>query len=244
MKNPFESIKRAIKKMWSEAPSLATTELLKLFHTNPRLDGARVIASKCASTELYLYDRADFRKNKNKAEIIETHELYDLLDDPCPNIRELTGWHIKFFVFACYVLVGEAFLLKVRKPNGKIIALQPISPSWVVKTPTETGSYWEIYPYGTAGGNAIVVPREDVIYFKDINLLDPLAEVKDFQNPSEMRFSLTSMLQNMQRIFSLMTLHRQPSFTLQTETRNQQTKLNRLGYRRWQDSTTLKSRWF
>jgi HK97 family phage portal protein len=178
MKNPFESIKRAIKKMWSEAPSLATTELLKLFHTNPRLDGARVIASKCASTELYLYDRADFRKNKNKAEIIETHELYDLLDDPCPNIRELTGWHIKFFVFACYVVVGEAFLLKVRKPNGKIIALQPISPSWVVKTPTETGSYWEIYPYGTAGGNSIVVPREDVIYFKDINLLDPFGRGK------------------------------------------------------------------
>ena len=177
--NPFERIKSLVtKKLWSEAPSRATYDLLGLYHTNPRLDGARIIAQKCASTELYLYDRADFRKNKNKAEVIETHELYDLLDDPCPTFRELSGWTVRYFVFACYTLVGEAYLLKVRKDNGKIAGLLPIAPSWVVKTPTAGAEYWEIYPFGTMGGNSIVVPFNDVICFKDINLNDPYGRGK------------------------------------------------------------------
>ena len=176
--NAFERIKAYIKKTWSSAPSLASSELLKLYHTNPRLDGARIIATKCASTELYLYNRPDYRINKEKAEVIETHELYDLLDDPCPSFRELTGWHIKYFVYACYVLVGEAYLLKIRMPNGKVISLSPIAPSWVVKIPTAESNYYEIYPYGTCGGNSIVVPSEDVICFKDIDLNDPFGRGK------------------------------------------------------------------
>ena len=173
MSSPFESIKRLIKKTWSNPPSMASRDLLALYHTNPRLDGVRIIANKCASTELYLYNRKDFRKNKNNAEIIEEHEIYDLLENPCPNFRELTGWSVKYFVFACYALVGEAYLLKIRDPKGKVISLSPLSPSWVVSTPTTQNNYWEIYPYGTLGGNSIKVPNEDVIYFKDINLLDP-----------------------------------------------------------------------
>lgn len=177
--NPFERIKSLVtRKLWSQAPSLASSELLGLYHTNPRLDGARIIAQKCASTELYLYDRADFRINKNNAEIVESHEVYDLLDDPCPTFRELTGWTVKYFVIACYTLVGEAYLLKVRKENGKIAGLLPIAPSWVVKTPTAGAEYWEIYPFGTMGGNSIVVPINDVICFKDIDLNDPYGRGK------------------------------------------------------------------
>lgn len=170
--NIAERIRNVIRKTWSQAPSLASSQLLELYHTNPRLDGARVIASKCASTELFLYKRDEFRKNKNGAEIVETHDIYNLLENPCPADRELTGWHIRYFVFACYCLVGEAYLLKIRD-GKKVIALQPISPSWVVQKPTSNRKYWEIYPFGTAGGNSIVVPVEDVICFKDIDLSDP-----------------------------------------------------------------------
>lgn len=169
----IESIKNMIRKTWSRAPSIASRDLLALYHTNPRLDGVRVIANKCASTELYLYKRTDYRQNKNKAAIIENHAIYDLLENPCPSDRDLTGWTIRYFIFACYTLVGEAYLLKIRDGNGKIIGLQPLAPSWVVSTPTITQKYWEIYPFGTAGGNSIVVPTEDVISFKDIDLNDP-----------------------------------------------------------------------
>lgn len=170
----FESIKNLVqKKLWSKAPSLATTDLLGLYHSNPRLDGVRVIASKCASVDLYLYDRVDIRKNKNNAEIIEEHPIYELLENPCPNFRDLTGYSVRYFIFACYVLVGEAYLLKIRDKRGNVISLSPMSPSWVVKTPTANADYWEIFPYGSMGGNTIVVPNEDVIVFKDIDLLDP-----------------------------------------------------------------------
>ena len=176
--NIAERIRNVIKKTWSTAPSLASSQLLELYHTNPRLDGARIIAEKCASTELYVYERADYRKNKNKAEIVDTHEIYELLENPCPTFRELTGWSIRNFVFACYELVGEAYLLKVRSPNGKVIALLPIAPSWVVKTPTAKDNYWQIYPFGTTGGNEIVVTNEDVIWFKNINLDEPYGRGK------------------------------------------------------------------
>ena len=172
MNKSLESIKNLIRKTWSKAPDSASRDLLALYHTNPRLDGVRVIANKCASTELYLYDKNDFRKNKSKAEIIENHEIYDLLENPCPADRELTGWTIRYFVFACYKLVGEGYLLKVRDGN-KIVALQPVAPSWVIHTPTVNERFWQIYPFGTAGGNSIVVPVEDVICFKDIDLNDP-----------------------------------------------------------------------
>lgn len=173
MKNPLESIKNLIRKTWSQAPSSASRDLLELFHTSPRLDAVRIIANKCASTELFLYKKTEYRKNKNKAEVIETHDIYNLLENPCPADRELTGWTIRYFVFACYDLVGEAYLLKVRDPRGKVISLQPVAPSWVVQTPSATAKYWEIYPLGTASGNSIFVPVEDVICFKDIDLNDP-----------------------------------------------------------------------
>ena len=168
-----DKIKNAIRKNWSYAPSLASTDLLELYKKNPRLDGVRIIATKCASVDLYLYDKKELRQNKNNAEIIEEHEIYSLLENPCPTYRDLTWWNIRYFVFACYKLVGEAYLLKVRDDKGKPVALLPVSPSWVVTTPTEHNKYWEIYPYGSAGGNAIKVPINDVISFKDIDLLDP-----------------------------------------------------------------------
>lgn len=173
MKNPLESIKNLIRKTWSQAPSSASRDLLELYHTSPRLDAVRIIANKCASSELFLYKKVEYRKNKNKAEVIETHDIYNLLENPCPADRELTGWTIRYFVFACYALVGEAYLLKIRQPNGKVIGLQPVAPSWVVQTPSATAKYWEIYPLGTAGGKSIFVPVEDVICFKDIDLNDP-----------------------------------------------------------------------
>lgn len=166
-------IKSLINKTWSRAPSLASSELLSLYHTNPRLDGARVIAQKCAGIEINLYNKADYRENKNNAEKITEHDILDLLENPCANFRELTEWDLRYFVFACYALVGEAYLLKVRSPSGKVLALNPIAPSWVVTTPTVNANYWQIYPYGSTASNSIIVPANDVIVFKNIDLNDP-----------------------------------------------------------------------
>ena len=67
MKNPLESIKNLIRKTWSQAPSSASRDLLELYHTSPRLDAVRIIANKCASTELFLYKKTEYRKNKKQS---------------------------------------------------------------------------------------------------------------------------------------------------------------------------------
>ena len=171
--NIQDKIRNVFRKNWSRAPNMTTTDLLALYHKNPRLDSVRIIATKCASVELFLYDKKELRQNRNNAEIIEEHQIYSLLENPCPGYRDLTMWNLRYFIFACYKLVGEAYLLKVRDNKGVPVALLPVSPSWVVTTPTDNNRYWEVYPYGTASGNAIRVPVEDVICFKDIDLLDP-----------------------------------------------------------------------
>ena len=80
---------------------------------------------------------------------------------------------MRYFVFACYTLVGEAYLLKVRDEKGNVVALLPISPAWVIKQPTAGAEYWEIYPFGSTQSKQAVFPANDVIIFKDIDLLDP-----------------------------------------------------------------------
>ena len=163
-----------IKRTWSSAPSVASTELLDLYHRNPRLDGARIIATKCASVDLFIYKKMD----KLRESPLETHELYDLLDNPCPIYPELNNsWSLKYFIYACYTLVGNAYILKVRD-GKKIVGLMPIAPSWVIKVPTENDGYWHIYPLGESASEPIVVPKEDVIWFKDIDLNDPYGRGK------------------------------------------------------------------
>lgn len=172
------NIVERIKKLWSQAPDAASHDILSLYHVNPRLDGVRIIAKKCANIDLFLHEKSDYRQNKNNAEIVPEHDIYNLLEDPCPDVRELNGWSIRYFVFACYTLVGEAYLLKIRDAKQNVISLSPMSPSWVTHTPTASERYWIIYPFGTLGGQSIVVPENDVIWFKDINLNDPFGRGK------------------------------------------------------------------
>ena len=69
-----------IKRRWSVAPNRASSEMPKLYGDSPRLDPVRYIAKTCASEELKLYRKSDYRKNGENAEVIGEHELYDLLD--------------------------------------------------------------------------------------------------------------------------------------------------------------------
>lgn len=166
-----------IKRKWSKAPDRASAELPDLYGKSPRLDPVRYIAKSCASEELKLYKKSDYRKNGENAEIIGEHELYDLLDHPVPTFPEIDGWTLRYLTFAYIDLVGECGWLKVR--NGrKIIALLPIPKAWILKKPTVGEHYFEIMPYGSLGGISLQVLPEDFIYFKDVDLNDPYGNGK------------------------------------------------------------------
>ena len=166
-----------IKRRWSYAPNRASAEMPKLYGQSPRLDPVRYIARTCASEELKLYKKSDYRKNGENAEVIGEHELYDLLDHPISTFPELDGWTLRYMTFAYIDLVGECGWLKVRE-GRKIIALLPIPKAWIIEKPTLNNHFYHVTPYGSMGGVILTVPAEDFIYFKDVDLNDPYGNGK------------------------------------------------------------------
>ena len=166
-----------IKRRWSIAPNRASGEMPILYGQSPRLDPVRYIAKTCASEELKLYKKSDYRKNGDNAEVIGEHELYDLLDRPVPTFPELDGWTLRYLTYAYIDLVGECGWLKIRD-GRKIIALLPIPKVWIIQKPTIGNHYYKITPYGTMGGMTLTVEPEDFVYFKDVDLSDPYGSGK------------------------------------------------------------------
>ena len=166
-----------IKRRWSVAPNRASSEMPNLYGNSPRLDPVRYIARTCASEELKLYRKSDYRKNGKNAEVIGEHELYELLEHPVPTFPELDGWTVRYMIFAYIDLVGECGLLKIRD-GRKIIALLPIPKAWIIEKPTLGNHFYLITPYGSMGGITLTVPAEDFIYFKDVDLNDPYGNGK------------------------------------------------------------------
>ena len=169
-----------IRRRWSMAPNRASGEMPKLYGESPRLDPVRYIARTCASEELKLYKKSEYRKNGQNAEVIGKHELYDLLERPVPTFPELDGWTLRYLTFAYIDLVGECGWLKVRKSetNKTIIALLPIPKAWIISKPTVGNHVYQIVPYGVTGGVALTVSPEDFVYFKDVDLNDPYGNGK------------------------------------------------------------------
>ena len=169
-----------IRRRWSYAPNRASGEMPELYGQTPRLDPVRYIARTCASEELKLYKKSDYRKNGQNAEVIGEHELYDLLERPVPTFPEIDGWTLRYLTFAYIDLVGECGWLKVRKSetNKTIIALLPIPKAWIISKPTIGNHVYQIVPYGVTGGVALTVAPEDFVFFKDVDLNDPYGNGK------------------------------------------------------------------
>ena len=168
-----------IRRRWSVAPNRASGEMPKLYGQSPRLDPVRYIAKTCASEELKIYKKSDYRKNGENAEILGEHELYELLDRPVPTFPELDGWTLRYLTFAYIDLVGECGWLKVRAEGSRrIIALLPIPKAWILQKPTLGHHFYQIIPYGSLGGVNLEVPAEDFIYFKDVDPADPYGNGK------------------------------------------------------------------
>jgi len=170
-----DKIQNDIKRTWTKAPQLATNALPSMFHTSPRLNPVRVIAKSAASVEWALYSRKALRRDAETADPLDEHELYELLENPCPTFKELDGWVLRYLTFAHIRLVGEFFWLKVRDPRGRPIALLPVPAAWVPRKPTISDHSFLVYPYGVTAGSALTVPQEDMVWFKNPDLLDPYA---------------------------------------------------------------------
>ena len=169
----LDSLQNMLRRTWSRAPDRAKTGLPGYFHSSPRLDPVRVIARASASVEWKLYSKKDLRANGDAADPIDDHELYELLENPCPTFPELDGWTLRYITFAHRRLVGEFFWLKVRDTKGHIVSLLPVPAAWVPKKPTIGDHSYLVYPYGVTASKALRVDPEDIVWFKDPDLSDP-----------------------------------------------------------------------
>lgn len=160
-----------IKRRWSKAPDKSKFGLPEYYTKSPRLDSVRVIAKHCAGAELKLYSKKDIRKNGKSAEVIEEHELYNLLENPVPTFPEIDGFALRYLTFANVDLCGEFGWLKVRE-GSRIIALLPIPSPWIMSKPTINDHKYKIMPYGEIGVVCLTVPDTDFILFKDFDLSD------------------------------------------------------------------------
>lgn len=173
----LSKINNTLARRWTRAPDRAAGQMPVYYGNTPRLDSVNVIAKHCASAELLLYSKKDLRENGEAATAIVDHELYNLLDNPCPTFPEIDGWTLRYLTFVYKQLTGECGWLKVRD-GKKIIALLPIPKMWIIRTPTVGNHTFLVNPYGETSGVALTVDANDLVWFKDIDVADPYGRGK------------------------------------------------------------------
>ena len=173
-KRPGEVNRNAqgLRRTWSEAPRSETTRLPQMFHQSPRLDPVELIASSIANAPIELFDKAKLRKDKDNAEPLFDHPFYELMDNPSAMFPELDGHAIKYVTVVLVELLGEGFWLKVRA-GRKVTDILPFPPAWCIRTPTASDATFLFQPFGTTAGSTIQVAAEDVVWFKQPNVVDP-----------------------------------------------------------------------
>lgn len=198
----WDILSQAIQRMWSKAPKRDVSDLPELFHKNPRLSPVAAIARAVASTPYELYNKVDYKKNKDAAIPILDHEVLDLLDMPIKRYPEIDGYFMFYTIEALTKLVGEAYLLKIRDERGKVIELDIIPPMWVTSVPSVSSPYFIVYPYGTTATRSIIVSPDDMITFRRPNLSDPYGRGRGDSEPLEQEFISDENMASMQSNFA------------------------------------------
>jgi len=171
--NPFAKSKTGdIHRVWSQMPRLEASRLPNLYHQSPRLDSVEMIADAVSCTSLCLYDKKQKRTNYDEAKKITEHPFLDLLETPSKTFPELDGNQLLKLIATFNLLLGEGFVIKVRS-GSKIVELLFFPPSWCVTVPTSGNPYFSFVPFGATAGKTLVLPPEDVIWFKKSDISDP-----------------------------------------------------------------------
>lgn len=168
---PNQSIIRMVQKMtpvYGEPPSRSTDDWIDLYNKSPRMNPIHQISSDVATSMYGIYSKNDVKKIKLKNNSIEL-----LLKQPAPNLA-ITEYAL-FYITQVYLLLpsGEAFWIKERNGLGKVTELWPVPPGWVNEIPSQSKSYFTIYPQGNMQCQPIYVPPSDMVYFKKPNVKNP-----------------------------------------------------------------------
>lgn len=161
----LSELSKMLQPRYSEPPQRDINDWLHLFATSPRLDPVHKIAEDVASADWALFKK----KKDGEKEQIQEHELISLLKKPNP-LPETTWFTLLYMTEAYLQLAGEAFWVVERNGFNKVTEFWMIPPNWVASTPTENEDYYQVV---THDGIVLYIDPEDMIYFKEPNLLNP-----------------------------------------------------------------------
>lgn len=172
MINPSNTVqgntKDLFKPIWSTPPRRSTSQWLDLMQRSPRTDALHKIASDVSVTPYKLFVKYTEPKKE-----IKKHISLELLERPCPDTT-ITKTRL-FYLTEMYLLspAGEAFWLMEKNFLGAPTEIYIVPPNWVVQTPTKSIPYFRVLPQGNTSYQMVYVDPEDIIWFKDPDLLYP-----------------------------------------------------------------------
>lgn len=148
---------------WSSPPKRGSLELLRGYKTMPWLRAVTSrIGDACANVDLVVYRRDSAG---SLGDPLTQHPLVSLLARPGVlthrAARKLTHLHLD--------MVGESFWVKERNAQGVVVMLTPIPPTWITDVPGPWRTTFRVSHQRTQRE----LPREDVIWIKDIDPEEP-----------------------------------------------------------------------
>jgi HK97 family phage portal protein len=158
---------------WSNAARRNASDWLRAFHESPRMNSVALIASDVARAEFKLFDKEQYKKDKDNAKPIEVHPFLEMVDDPCPTMAGVDWYLTMYMITASRLTVGEAFALLERDKGGRPRQMYYIPVTWVLSTPTSTEPFYRVAPSGNVSSETINVPAYDMLYWKEANLYSP-----------------------------------------------------------------------
>lgn len=168
------SVRDALRIAWSEAPRRANDLYTDTFHKTPMLDPLHLIASDVAAAPFSLFRKEDYLRNGEDAKPLADHLLLSVFKNPMPAHKEIDFFQFFYSTVIYYELVGDCFWMVDRSgPRGKPSAFYLVPPSWMLATPTAQDPNFHVQPMGNTSHTGIVVPQDDVIWFKAPNLVNP-----------------------------------------------------------------------
>lgn len=104
---------------------------------------------------------------RKELEILPSTKIMDIFNRPN---AQMTGRAIRELMMIWYDISGESALLKKSLLGGlNLAALWPIAPQWISELPSDEHPYFVI----TKNAKRVDIPQEDMIFWKQLNPLDP-----------------------------------------------------------------------
>lgn len=162
----------------SVPPRKGTLELFRAFRDSPWLQAVenRLAHERATALRLRLYDgpedddeRAPIRRGDPRAKVLEV-----LRRPTVASTGQVISARQRDKLLALwYGLCGEAFLIKQRNAIGQVVGLVPISPLWVVSTPTVREPWYLCRADADPARPFRAVPTQDVIPIVDLDPENP-----------------------------------------------------------------------